>query len=304
MRAQAHCEVTARDSNSRTIHELLSRAAPHVAYVLMLSCVALAQGAGGVGGHPSNPPPPPVRPQSSDFDQQRIRLQSNGPQSNSPVGDRDACLLPPLSTIQLPTVGVANLHIGSKAKKDYASGCSALKDGKYDKAEENLRKAVSDEPKYVAAWVTLGQLLAGRQKMDDARQACSQARTVDPKYIPSYLCLADIAARAQNWPETLNLSNQALELDSANDPVAYDYNAAASLNLRRLDDAEKSAAKAIEIDRNHVDPRVHFLLAQIYEAKGERIKEEAQLREFLKYADPSDAAMVKQYLTQLESQQK
>ena len=271
----------------------------------MLSCVALAQGsAGGGGGHPSNPPPPPVRPQSSDFDQQRIQLQSNGPQANSPAGDRDACLLPPLSTIQLPTVGVRNLQISSKAKKDYSSGCSALKDGKYDKAEESLRKAVSEEPKYVVAWVTLGQLLAGRQKMDEARQACSQARTLDPKYVPSYLCLADIAARAQNWEETLSLSNQALQLDSANDPVAYDYNAAASLNLHNLDDAEKSAAKAIEIDRNHIDPRVHFLVAQIYEAKGERIKEEEQLREFLKYASPSDAAMIKQYLTQLESRQK
>jgi tetratricopeptide (TPR) repeat protein len=269
---------------------------------LILSCIAIAQGS--AGGHPSNPPPPPVRPQNATFDQRRIQLESKGPQSNQLAGDRDSCLLPPLAAIPLPTVGVADLKIAPKAKKEYAAGCAALKDSKYDKAEESLRKAVGEEPKYVAAWVTLGQLLAGRQKLDDARQACAQARSVDTKYVPSYLCLADIAARSQNWAETLSMSDQALQIDSANDPVAYDYNAAASLNLHKLDDAEKSALKAIEIDRNHIDSRVHFLLAQIYEAKGQRSKEEAELREYLKYADANDAAMVKQYLSQMEAQPK
>jgi len=50
---------------------------------------------------------------------------------------------------------------------------------------------------------------------------------------------------------------------------------------------------------------VHFLLAQIYEAKGNREGEAAQLREYLKYAsDPNDVAMVKRYLSQLDKQAK
>ncbi len=121
-------------------------------------------------------------------------------------------------------------------------------------------------------------------------------------YLPSYLCLADIAARSGQWNDALKLSSRALEIDPSNNPVAYDYHAAAHLNLRHLPDAEKSALKAIEIDRNHSDPRVHFLLAQIYEAEGEHDKEAAQLREYLKYATGADAAMVKQYLSQLEKQ--
>lgn len=48
-------------------------------------------------------------------------------------------------------------------------------------------------------------------------------------------------------------------------------------------------------------PRDSFLLAQIYEAKGDRANEAVQLREYLKYAtDPGDVAMVKEYLAQLE----
>jgi tetratricopeptide (TPR) repeat protein len=302
MRAQSHFERRSHGSNKASVPNLLFKAASFAACPLLFGCMAQAQGS--VGGHPSNPPPPPVRPQTATFDQRRIQLQSNGAQANSPAGDRDTCLLPPLTAIPLPTVGVADLKIAPKAKKEYAAGCAAIKDRKYDKAEESLRKAVGAEPKYVGAWVTLGQLLAGRQKLDDARQACSQAHTADPKYVPSYLCLADIAARSQNWEETLSMSAQALQIDSANNPVAYDYHAAASLNLQKLDDAEKSALKAIEIDRNHIDSRVHFLLAQIYEAKGQRSKEEAELREYLKYADANDAAMVKQYLSQMEAQHK
>ena len=256
---------------------------------------------GGRQGTPPNPPPPPRPPQQVTFDEQHVKLESTAPRAVIKT-ERDNCFLAPLSGIQLPTVGVASLQLSSKAKKDYASGCNAFRDGKFDSAEENFRKAVNDEPKYVAAWVTLGQLLAARQKLDDAKTACSSAQSADPMYVPAHLCLADIAARSGHWDDALKLSSRALEIDPANNPVSYDYNAAALLNLHQLPQAEKNALKAIEIDRNHTDPRVHFLLAQIYEAQGEPDKEAAELREYLKYANPSDAAMVKQYLSQIEKQ--
>jgi hypothetical protein len=48
---------------------------------------------------------------------------------------------------------------------------------------------------------------------------------------------------------------------------------------------------------------VHFVLAQIYGAKGDPANEAIQLREYLKFADnPDDAAMVKQYLSDLKKQ--
>jgi predicted Zn-dependent protease len=87
--------------------------------------------------------------------------------------------------------------------------------------------------------------------------------------------------------------------------VAYEYNAAANLNLHNLPEAEKSALRGAEIDKSNIDPRLHFLLAQIYEAKGDRAGEAAQLREYLKFAsDPNDVAMVKNYLADLDKQGK
>lgn len=99
----------------------------------------------------------------------------------------------------------------------------------------------------------------------------------------------------------LQLSTRALEIDPTNNAVVYDYNAAANLHLHRLPEAERSALRAAEIDKSNADPRVHFLLAQIYEAKGDRESEAAQLREYLKYvSDPNDVAMVRGYLSKLE----
>lgn len=170
-------------------------------------------------------------------------------------------------------------------------------------AEKHLRNAVKQWEKYPAAWVMLGQSFEAEQKMSEAREACSQPITGGsaPNYLPALLCLADISARQQHWDEVLKLSGRALEIDPTTDVVGYDYNAAANFNLHNLSLAEESALKAIQIDKSNSDPRVHFLLAQIYEAKGDRTKEANQLREYLKYdTDPSDVAMVKSYLADLD----
>jgi len=119
--------------------------------------------------------------------------------------------------------------------------------------------------------------------------------------VPAFLCLADIAARTHAWDEVLKLSGRAIDLDPSADAVAYEYHAAANLNLHNLAGAEKSGLRAVAIDKDHREPRVHFVLAQIYEAKGDDANEAAQLREYLKYSGSADdIAMAEQYLSKLE----
>jgi tetratricopeptide (TPR) repeat protein len=266
----------------------------------------LAQKPSGPSG-PSSPPVPSSAPvptpkgSSDPFDQNTLLYSDKGKAVSPTIGDPNVCFLPPLDVVRSPSVPLANLQAATKAKNEYASACEALKDNKIDAAEQHLRKAVERQPNYPAAWVTLGQILAARQQTESARDACARALTADPAYLPPYLCLTDIAARAKEWDETLKLSMRALQLEPTNDFVAYGYNAAANMNLHRLSEAEKSALKALELDRNNRDPRVHFLLAQIYEAQGDRAKEAAQLREYLKFAtDPADIALVKQVLSELQ----
>jgi len=213
----------------------------------------------------------------------------------------DNCFLPPLNSLHTGTVGVADLQAPDKAKREYEDGCIALRDRKMGAAENHLRKAVNQYASYSTAWVLLGQVLAAQQKTDEARHACSQPLSGSSSYLPAYLCLTDISLRSQNWGEVLQFSTRALEIDPSTDAAAYTYNAVANLNLHRLAEAEKSALKALAIDSTSTEPRVHYLLAQIYEAKRDLASEITQLREYLKYAtDPKDTAMVKNYLAELE----
>ncbi len=220
----------------------------------------------------------------------------------SKIAKGDNCFLPPLDGVLTARVGIADLKIPAKAQREFENGCVALRSNKRTEAESYLRKAVKQWPEYSAAWVVLGQLLEAQQKLGEARQACSQPLTTDSQYLPAYLCMADISSRAHDWDQVLQMSVRALAIDPTTVALAYDYNGVANLKLHNLPEAEKSALRAVEIDKNNTDPRVHFLLAQIYEEKRDRAGEAAQLREYLKYAsDPNDVAMVKHYLSELDN---
>jgi tetratricopeptide (TPR) repeat protein len=268
----------------------------------------LAHGQGRKGGvaPPSQgiqtrPNPAAMPAPLSSFDEAEMVLGNDRNPVPSKNPKEDNCFLPPLNGLHMDSVGVGDLQVPEKTQREYADGCAALRNRKMAAAEGHLRKAVNQYAKYSAAWVLLGQVLVVQQKTEEARHACSQPLTASSNYLPAYLCLTDISVRLKNWDEVLQLSTRALEVDSTTDAAAYGYNAMANLNLHRLPEAEKSALKALEIDRNRTEPRTHYLLAQIYEAKGDRAKEVAQLREYLNYStDPKDTAMVRNYLAELE----
>ena len=238
----------------------------------------------------------------TDIDRIRVRDSLNrDPSSSKATVNEETCLLPPLNLINNPTIPAEQLQLAAEARKDYHEACAALKGKKSADAEKHLRKAVKHHPKYSAAWVTLGQVLAAQQRNDEARSVCLRSSIVDPTYVPAYLCLADIAAHAGAWDEVLTLSSRALELDPANNALTYEYHAAANLKIHNVAAAEKSALRAVEIDKGNREPRVHFVLAQVYEMKGDSENEAIQLRKYLEYAtSPDDVAIVQQLLSNLE----
>ena len=197
---------------------------------------------------------------------------------------------------------VDSLQVPPKAQKEYGAACWALKSHRLGASEQHLRKAIQIYPKYVAGWVMLGQILEAQQQPDQARRACAQASGADPNYLPSYLCLAEIAGREERWDEVLRHTTRALELDPLHDPYAYFFSAIAYFNLNQLPEAEKRALKAEEIDRNHCEPMVQFLLAQIYEAKHNPTDAATHLREYLELAPDSEGSdLLKGHLAEIQN---
>ena len=240
-------------------------------------------------------------PSTAEQVDRRNAANANGERGAKTPNREPSCLLPPLTLMRSPAVSVQQLQRTAKARDRYLRGCVALRKKKNAEAEKLFRRAVHDYSKYGVAWVTLGQLLAAEQRLGEGRDACSRASVADPSYVPAYLCQADIAARGRAWDEILKLSTRALELEPSGNAVAFEYHAAANLNLHNLAAAEQSALRAVAADRDHHEPRTHFVLAQVYEAKRDATNEALQLREYLKYSGKgSDAAMVEQYLAALE----
>jgi tetratricopeptide (TPR) repeat protein len=206
------------------------------------------------------------------------------------------------SSSHSPTVSIARLAVPGKASSEYQKGCGDLRDKKLSAAEEHERKAIRLYPNYAAAWVVLGQVLQAENKQDDGRMACSQARSVDPDYVAPYLCLANFAAAEDNWQEVSMLSGSALTLDPTGNAYSFYYAADAAFHLGDLSKAEKDAQNSITLDKWRHLAQAHFLLAQIYKAKGDSSGQANQLREYLKIAPNSpDAAGIKGTLSQLEA---
>jgi len=280
---------------------------------LGLLCAVTLMGGVAYGQRKGNPPvtnsPPALSlPQQDlgqsafDLDQVPVVVNAEG----KPIATTEyTCFLPPLNSLKAATVGIADLKVPANARGEYDNGCSALRKKKFAEAEKHLRKALAQYDKYAAAWVLLGQVQEAQQKREEARDACSRSLTVDSKYLPGLLCLTAVSANQQKWNDVLKFSAQAIEFDPITSAAGYVYNATANLHLRHLPEAEKSALKALQIDSNHSEPRLHFLLAQIYAAQRDYSNEAVQLREFLKFAkDPEDVALAKNDLARLDTSAK
>ena len=257
----------------------------------------------GHGPRSAQPPLPNLSsdPQAIDpFDIGPVQVVYNV--DNKPIATSEyKCFLPPLNSVSPATIGVVDLLAPLKSQNEYESACRTLQKNEIANAENHLRRAIAGYEKYAAAWVLLGQLLETRQKLDEARSACSKSVEASSSYLPGFLCLADISTRQERWLDALKFSARVLEIDSTGNPAGYVLNATANLNLHHLVEAEESALKASKMDVKNSEPRVHYLLAQIYAAEGDRARTIAQLHEYLKYAkEPGDVAVAKNSLLKLE----
>jgi tetratricopeptide (TPR) repeat protein len=97
----------------------------------------------------------------------------------------------------------------------------------------------------------------------------------------------------------LNLTSRALELDPSNDAYAYFFSAIAYFILNQLPEAEERALKAEEIDKEHDQSLLQFLVAQIYEAKHDSTAAAVHFRECRKLAQ--DSSNLKKELSEAQN---
>ncbi|HTC64601.1 MAG TPA: tetratricopeptide repeat protein [Candidatus Saccharimonadales bacterium] len=262
-----------------------------------------SRGTPGTGGpvYPYPPTQPGTYPDNSE-----IMFPTSEPFPKQPavVNEDDACLPWDLSDVRNSSVSAIRLGVPGKARSEFQKACGAFKKIDLAKAEEHLRDAIDKYPEYPAAWVLLGQVMIGQQKISEAHDACSKPIKVDPTYLAPYLCLAGLLNNEKNWSELQAWTDRFRGLSLNGDLYASYYRGLALFHLHNYAEAEKSVSQAITLDSSHRQPNLFFLLAQIYGDEGNIPGASAQIQQFVKHApNKQDKDLARQYLSDLQSRQ-
>ena len=111
-----------------------------------------------------------------------------------------------------------------------------------------------------------------------------------------------MAVLEKNWTEAVQLTDQLDALNPYAYPMAHFFNAAANLNLGKLDEAEQSARKFQKLDAAHSRPDIALLLGNILAAKHQYAEAAQLYRGFLAARpDAPNAGELRQEAERLES---
>ncbi|MBC7926619.1 MAG: tetratricopeptide repeat protein [Bryobacteraceae bacterium] len=201
------------------------------------------------------------------------------------------------------TFSATSAYAPKDARKAFEKGRDLSKKRKLEPAEKELQKAVAEYPKYAAAWYELGVIYQQQSKLDEARKAYEASIQADEKFITPHAQLARITAGQAKWEESLTHSNRVIRLNPFFSPEIYFLNAAANLNLNKLDDAEENAKEAIKMDPTQRNPRAIALLGLILAQKGDLRPAAENLKAYLTAAPTApDAERVRGQLAEIEKQ--
>jgi tetratricopeptide (TPR) repeat protein len=192
-----------------------------------------------------------------------------------------------------PTVSLTTLEAPEDARKAFGKGVAAMVGRKWPAAQKEFERAVAAYPEYAPAWEALGEVLVEQSQPKLARQAFERAVKSDPKFAPAWAQLARLAADEGLAQDALAAAERALQLDATGFPAVYASQAVADLALKRLDAAEKSARRAVELDTFHEIPLAERVLGSVLAAKGDREGAVQHWQKYLEMApDAADAAEV------------
>ncbi|MFL6449527.1 MAG: tetratricopeptide repeat protein [Bryobacteraceae bacterium] len=206
-----------------------------------------------------------------------------------------------LSNVQGTTISLTSALAPKGAQKSYEKGMQLAAKSKFEEAEKRLSEATQLYPKYAAAWYALGQLQQQQGRGEDARKAYEAAIAADKKFVSPYDQLARLSAQEGKWEDAANFSKEAISLNPVEFPSSFWYNAIASYNLKRTEDAEKSVKDLLKLDSRHNYPDAENMMAQILLDRGNYPEAATHLRTYLTLVpNAKNADTLKQILLKID----
>lgn len=223
----------------------------------------------------------------------------DGRVSQSDNVDIGRIVLHRLQNVEGLTISATTAMAPDPARKAWQKGRKQAQQGKWEDAQESLKKAVGLYPNFAAAWFDLGEIQLNTDSAL-ARHSFEQAIAADSKYIKPYLGLAQLAMRSRNWVELTLASEKILALNPFSFPDVWFWDGMGHYNLQDFAAAEKSARRGVEIDTEHRVPNLEYLLAMALVAKKNYSEASQHLRAFLSHATrPAEIAAAQKQLEQI-----
>ena len=206
-----------------------------------------------------------------------------------------------LANIQGSTISITTALAPRHAQNEYEKGLQLEQKGRLDEAEKHLLEATESYPKYAVAWYELGQVQMSEGKGENARKSYQAAISADGKYVSPYDAMALLSAKEGKWEDAASFSKQVIQLNPVEFPSSYYYNALANYNLKKVEEAEKSAREVLKLDTGHRYPQVESLLAEMLVQQGRYADAATHLRAYLTLVpNAKNADYLKQQLEKLE----
>jgi tetratricopeptide (TPR) repeat protein len=220
---------------------------------------------------------------------------------DSGFSDVGTIVLHRLAQVQGFTISITSARAPAKARKKYEKGRELEQKGKWGPALASFQKAVEIYLEYAVAWFEIGRLQAREGDLVTARRSFHQSLSADSKFISPYLELTQLALRDRRWQEVVDTTDALLKLNPINFPQDWFLNAAGNFYLQRLDAAERSARRGLELDGQRQVPKLEYLLGTILAQKHDYPGALEHLRNYLRLAPhASDVETAQKQAEQLE----
>jgi hypothetical protein len=211
-------------------------------------------------------------------------------------------VLQPSSSDSTGVASSTSAQVSKAGKKAYEQGLDDAARQYWKNALKSFQKAVSSDPGYSSAWLSLGILQQSSGDREGARKSFAESAQADGKFALPSIRMAVLDAARADWQGTVDYSQKAIDLNPTALPHAYELNAIGNLYLLKTDAAGKSAAEGLKLDTEHRYPELEYALGTILKLKNDR---EGAAKHFQAYVDeaPSAAhvASVKTELARLQA---
>lgn len=226
-----------------------------------------------------------------------IMLANRSALDNPEVG---TIILKPLGNREGTVFSATNAMAPKEAKKALEKGRELVKKKKPADARKEFDKAVEAYPKYAAAWYEIGMLEEATKNAEGARKAYAQALAADPKYVNPYNRLFMMSVDEQKWEDVADTTARLLKLNPYDFPNAYYFNAVANFNLKRYDEAGKSAKALYEQDEKRFS-RAGYLLGLVMATRDDFSGASVHLKQYLdRNPQAQDRDLVTKQLAEIE----